>query len=46
MKKIILPLILSLPLYSAANEMSVGGALGLWDYGIIVMMKALMSQQH
>ena len=32
MKKIILPLILSLPLYSAANEMSAGGAFGLWDY--------------
>ncbi|WP_438463542.1 hypothetical protein [Marinomonas sp. PE14-40] len=32
MKKIILPLVLSLPLYSVANEMSFGGAIGMWDY--------------
>lgn len=32
MKRIILPLILSLPIVAQANEISVGGSLGLWDY--------------
>jgi len=34
MKKIILPLVLSLPIYVAANEMSAGAAIGLWEYDL------------